>query len=82
MYKDNLCLKTLDKVFKKLSINELGKSKLEVTWYDKSNKYFLQSSTDLINWFNLDAQSTDSNGEKSLVIEKDQNMLFLRLYYK
>ena len=65
-----------------LSINELGKSKLEVTWYDKSNKYFLQSSTDLINWFNLDAQSTDSNGEKSLVIEKDQNMLFLRLYYK
>ena len=65
-----------------LSINELGKSKLEVTWYDKSNKYFLQSSTDLINWFNLDAQSTDSNGEKSLVIEKDQNILFLRLYYK
>ena len=65
-----------------LSINELGKSKLKVTWYDKSNKYFLQSSTDLINWFNLDAQSTDSNGEKSLVIEKDQNMLFLRLYYK
>ena len=65
-----------------LSINELGNSKLEVTWYDKSNKYFLQSSTDLINWFNLDAQSTDSNGEKSLVIEKDQNMLFLRLYHK
>ena len=65
-----------------LSINELGNSKLEVTWYDKSNKYFLQSSTDLINWFNLDAQSNDSNGEKSLVIEKDQNMLFLRLYYK
>ena len=65
-----------------LSINELGKSKLEVTWYDKSNKYFLQSSTDLINWFNLDAQSNDSNGEKSLVIKKDQNMLFLRLYYK
>ena len=65
-----------------LSINQLGKSKLEVTWYDKSNKYFLQSSTDLINWLNLDAQSTDSNGEKSLVIEKDQNMLFLRLYYK
>ncbi|MGB0549771.1 MAG: LamG-like jellyroll fold domain-containing protein, partial [Limisphaerales bacterium] len=65
-----------------LSINQLSKSKLEVTWYDKSNKYFLQSSTDLINWFNLDAQSNDSNGEKSLVIEKDQNMLFLRLYYK
>ena len=65
-----------------LSINDLGNSKLEVTWYDKSNKYFLQSSTDLINWFNLDAQSNDSNGEKSLVIEKDQNMLFLRLYYK
>ena len=65
-----------------LSINELGNSKFEVTWYDKSNKYFLQSSTDLINWFNVDAQSNDSNGEKSLVIEKDQNMLFLRLYYK
>ena len=52
-----------------LSINELGNSKLEVTLYDKSNKYFLQSSTDLINWFNLNAQSNDSNGEKSLVIE-------------
>ena len=36
-----------------LSINELDKSKLEVTWYDKSNKYFLQSSTDLINYASI-----------------------------
>ena len=65
-----------------LSINELDNTKLKVTWFDKANKYLLQSSTDLINWLNLDVQPNDSNGEKSLIIEKDQNKEFFRLYFK